>query len=174
MDPDKRQDLEQKIQDSKHLVSKAIQDLRDLSKSLNTDNIASIGLIKSIEYELEMISKTGSHQTSLTTEGNITRLNDQKELILFRIIQEVLNNVLKHAEAKNITVQAKYNSQQMELLVIDDGNGFNLHAANEIDHVNGLGIRNMQNRAKLIGADFQIDSKIGEGTKIKLTVPFLN
>jgi two-component system, NarL family, sensor kinase len=173
MDPSKPNDLEEKIKDSKNLVGKAIQDLRDLSKTLNTDNIESIGLLKAIGYELDMIGKTGSHQTDLKTKGNIIRLDAQKELILFRIVQEVLNNILKHADAGNISVQANYESRQLELVIDDDGNGFDLNPLNDPDNqAAGLGIRNMHNRAKMIGADFSISSTLGEGTKVKLIAPF--
>lgn len=170
MDPSKPTDLEEKIRDSKNLVGKAIQDLRDLSKTLNTDNIASIGLLKAIEYELEMIRKTGSHETAVTQKGNITRLDGQKELILFRIVQEVLNNILKHAEAKKISVDAIYNNNYLEMQIEDDGKGFDLNGLSEQDR--GIGIHNMSNRAKMIGAEFKINSTIGKGTEIKLIVPF--
>jgi two-component system, NarL family, sensor kinase len=173
MDPSKPNDLEEKIKDSKNLVGKAIQDLRDLSKTLSTDNIESIGLFKAIGYELDMIAKTGSHQTDLNTKGNIIRLDAQKELILFRIVQEVLNNILKHADAGKISVQANYDTRQLELVIDDDGNGFDLKPLNDPDNqATGLGIRNMHNRAKMIGADFSISSTPGEGTRVKLIVPF--
>src|SRR5687767_7853237 len=92
-----------KISDSLTLVSKAIQDLRDISKSLNTDNIVSIGLIRAIEYELEMIRKAG-FLIKKEVRGTIRKMDPQKELILFRIIQETLNNIIKHADAKSITI----------------------------------------------------------------------
>jgi signal transduction histidine kinase len=173
MDINKQQDLEEKIKDSKNLVSKAIQDLRDLSKTLNTDNIAAIGLIKAIEYELGMIRKTGSHKTSLLIGGQVTRLDAHKELILFRIVQEVLNNILKHAGAKEITIQADYKSESFQLVIKDDGNGFDLAPLNNPDNNDtGLGIRNMHNRARMIGADFSIQSALGSGTEVKMILPF--
>ena len=76
--------LVEKINDSRDLVSKAIRDLRDLSRSLNTDSIASMGLVRAIEQELEIFRKTG-FQTTLYTEGEIKKMPPQQELILFRI-----------------------------------------------------------------------------------------
>src|SRR5450432_2905115 len=76
--------LQDKINDSKHLITKAIQDLRDLSKSLNTDYVTELGLSRSIEYELEMIKKTGSYEIQFGIEGKTYRLEPQQELILFR------------------------------------------------------------------------------------------
>lgn len=73
----------QKIEDSKILVAKAIQDLRDLSKSMNTDYISEMGFARAVEYELEMIKKTGSFETVIEISGVVRKLEAQKELIRF-------------------------------------------------------------------------------------------
>lgn len=167
-------DLMEKITDSKVLVSKAINDLRDLSKSLNTDNIAALGLLRSIEYELGMIRKTG-FETLLDVTGDTIKMEPQKELILFRIVQETLNNIIKHAEAKKITITMAYSPAKLELKIQDDGKGTDLSRLNEnTDNNFGLGIRNMHNRAKLIGADFSMSSTIGKGTVVSLIIPVNN
>jgi two-component system NarL family sensor kinase len=162
-----------KVASSHQLVSKAIQDLRDLSRSLNTDYVAEMGLIRSIEYELEMISKTGVIKTNLQVEGQQRKLDKQKELILFRIVQESLNNIIKHAGADRLMVAANYQPGELLITINDNGKGVDLTPLNENGNAGfGLGIRNMNNRAKLIGADFSMASTIGSGTtvSIKLTV----
>jgi len=164
--------LQQKILNSKELVSKAIIDLRDLSRSLDTDYIQEMGLQRAIEYELEMIKKTGTVEISMIIEGSLFRLEKQKELILFRIVQETLNNILKHASAKSINVNIDYNAAGFTLIIKDDGKGVNLQPLSEGENNNfGLGIRNMHNRAKLIGANFKMNSIIGEGTEVKIILP---
>jgi two-component system, NarL family, sensor kinase len=171
LDTAKEEELKEKITDSKNLVSKAIQDLRDLSRSLNTDNIASIGLLRAIEYELDMIRKSG-YETVLEVLGDTKRMEPQKELIVFRIVQETLNNIIKHAAAKKITITAFYNADTIALQVQDDGKGADLQVLAINDGENkSLGLRNMQNRAKIIGADFSIDTSIGKGTIVKLNIP---
>jgi signal transduction histidine kinase len=163
---------QQKIHNSKELVSKAITDLRDLSRSLNTDYVQEMGLVRSIEYELDMIRKTGAIQTEMITEGTVFRLEKHKELILFRIVQEVLNNIIKHAKAGKITVLTRFSPDQFQLIIADDGQGVDLSPLNENNHIGfGLGIRNMHNRAKLIGADFSMNSTIGKGTEVKISLP---
>ena len=72
-------DLQEKINDTRELITKAIQDLRDLSKSLNTDFVTEMGLIKSIEYELNLVKKIGGLETSLVYEGDGCSLSHQKE-----------------------------------------------------------------------------------------------
>lgn len=164
--------LVEKINDSRELVSKAIRDLRDLSRSLNTDSIASMGLVRAIEQELELFRKSG-FQTTLYTEGEIKKMPPQQELILFRIVQESLNNIIKHAEAKSIKVTAHYTDTELDLQVEDDGKGA---APAELDmegnSYKSLGLRNMHNRARMIGGSFTIHSVPGNGTLIQLIIPF--
>jgi signal transduction histidine kinase len=163
--------LQQKILNSKQLVSKAITDLRDLSRSLDTDYVQQMGLQRAIEYELEMIKKTGTIDTTLIVEGTLVRLEKQKELILFRIVQETFNNILKHSGANNLNVNINYTPFSFTLIVKDDGKGVNLQPLNEASNNFGLGIRNMHSRAKLIGADFTMNSTLGEGTEVKISLP---
>jgi signal transduction histidine kinase len=174
MELSKLDELQGKIINSKQLVSKAIQDLRDLSKSMNTDNIEAIGLHRSIEYELDMIRKTG-FSTELNIEGSIIRIEPQKELILFRIVQEILNNIMKHAEAKTIAVKLNYDQKEIRVEINDDGKGFDLRPLNENSNSGfGIGIRNMHNRARLIGADFKMNSIIDKGTQVVVSIPVNN
>ena len=168
----KQEQLIEKITDSKNLVSKAIQDLRDLSRSLNTDNIAAMGLIRAVEYELELFRKSG-FATDLHISGTITRMEPQRELIIFRIVQEALTNIIKHAEARSITVTAAYNTDTLELQVQDDGKGTVMQDITGEENSNkSLGLRNMHNRAKMVGATFSMESVPGNGTVIKLSIPF--
>lgn len=171
MDISKQDQLQEKIADSKKLVSKAIQDLRDLARSMNTDNITAMGLANAVGSEVEMLRKAG-FAVSFDVNGNITKQDPQKELILFRIIQEVFNNVIKHAEANTITVMITYAEMILTISVTDNGKGVDLNLINGYDKAdNGLGIRNMHNRARLIGADFKMSSTLTEGTEVILTLP---
>lgn len=167
--------LQQKILNSKQLVSKAITDLRHLSRSLDTDYVQEMGLQRAIEYEMQMIKKTGTIDTALVVEGALFRLDKQKELILFRIVQETFNNILKHANASTINVEIEYTAVHFSIKVKDNGKGVNLQPLNETDNKSlGLGIRNMHSRARLIGADFTMNSILGEGTEVKINLPIEN
>src|SRR6185295_17670737 len=98
-----------------------------LSRSLDTDYVQEMGLQRAIEYELEMIRKTGTIETNMIVEGSIFRLQKQNELILFRIVQETLNNILKHASAKSINVNINYSASAFTLIIKDDGKGVDLN-----------------------------------------------
>lgn len=168
---DKPEQLQQKIDDSRQLVAKAIQDLRDLSRSMDTDHISGIGFAKALEDELHMIGKSG-YEAQLQITGDKYRLDLQKELILFRIVQEILHNIIKHAKANLIQVEIHYLPQLFELKIKDDGIGFDLSPLNENGNSNfGLGIRNMHNRARLIGGEFAVHSEIGKGTLVTIRLP---
>jgi signal transduction histidine kinase len=160
----------QKISNSKEIISKAINDLRDIGRSLNTDYIADMGLHKALEFEFNLISRSSTIQTKLQAAGEPFRMDQQKELILFRIIQEALNNSIKHASAKNINARIVYSNDKLELSIADDGKGFEATETPK-DNGSGLGLRNMQNRAKLIGAELNINSSPGNGTVIKILLP---
>ena len=156
----------EKISDAKELVSKAIQDLRDLSKTLNTETIATIGLMRAIEMELLLLQKTETVQTHFDITGILVKLDAQKELILFRIVQEALHNIIKHAHATVINVTAAYTGHQLLLTIMDDGCGFDNSITN-----NGSGLRNMQSRAQLMNAHMNLTSRPGHGTQINIYLP---
>lgn len=172
MNADDPAPLQAKINASKELITKAIKDLRDLSKSLNTDYVKDLGLVRSIEYELEMMKNIGTYSIQFGVNGNSYRLESQRELILFRIVQEVLHNIIKHAKATSIALDLSYNPAEFSLKITDNGVGFD---ATKLDHNThngtGIGIRNMYNRAKIINGNFKLTSTLGKGTSVILTTP---
>lgn len=164
--------LNEKISDSRQLISKAIQDLRDLSKSLNTDYVTDMGLARSIEYELELIKKTGAYEIELDVKGKPYRLEQQQELIFFRIVQEALHNIIKHAKATAINVRIMFEPEVFTLQISDNGAGFDAKQLDENNYTGlGLGIRNMHNRANMISAGFKLTSTLEKGTTVILTLP---
>jgi two-component system NarL family sensor kinase len=164
-----------KIRDSKDLVSKAIRDLRQLSHSLNTDHITEIGIAKAIERTLDQIKKTGEVDTHFNVLGQPFELEEKRQLIVFRMVQETLNNMLNHAKAKLITVTLKFSENLLTLTITDDGIGCDLRSLGADDRpAAGVGIKNMNNRAKLIGATFKMTSTLGEGTTTTITIPQFN
>lgn len=167
--------LQLKIDDSKHLISKAIQDLRDLSRSLNTDYVIEMGLLRSIEYELELMKRTGTIETRLQVEGKAYRLEQQQELILFRIVQEVLHNIIKHAKANLVEVYLDFAADMFTMKITDNGVGFDASKLEADDYSGfGLGIRSMHNRAKMINTHFRLSSTVGAGVTVTLDLPIVN
>jgi len=161
----------EKITNTKELVTKAIADLRILSKTLHREAVLSAGLIKAIEMELKLIGKASEIETNLDVSGEPAPLDPQKELILFRTVQETLNNAIKHAEATCINVHLRFVDSHLFLAVQDNGKGFDLKSI-ESDPERGSGLRNMQNRTKLIGGELKIQQ--GQpGTEIQISLPII-
>jgi two-component system NarL family sensor kinase len=159
---------DQKIQDTKNLVSKAINDLRNLSRSLHGDRIAELGLLQSITDELNILQNSGQFATHLKVMGNVYKMELQKEMVLFRIVQEAMNNAIKHSEAKNITVQMDYQPQLFCIIISDDGTGFDAEAL--AGGKAGIGLTSMKNRIALIGGNIEMNSILNNGTTICITL----
>ncbi|MDB5262279.1 MAG: sensor histidine kinase [Adhaeribacter sp.] len=155
-----------KIITSKELLDQAIDDLRDLSKRLNTEYVSRQGLAESLRFQLNLIQKTGLFITTQEVHGEERALDPEKKLIIFRIAQEALNNIMKHADAKNISVLLMYLPDKIILSIKDDGKGFEPEQADK-----SLGLQNMRHRANLIGAKFTLQSKPGEGCLARLILP---
>lgn len=172
MNCDEPEVLQGKIDDSKVMITKAIQDLRDLSKTLDADYVIRMGLPKSIEYELELIKKSGGFNTQLLIEGNYYRLDPSQELILFRIVQEVFDNTIKHSKATSIMVYIQFEACKFLLKIKDNGIGFNVNSLADNDYsFDQKGIGNMHTRAKMINTNLSLYSSPGKGTTVELTLP---
>lgn len=155
------------IAEAENLVSKSVNALRDLSKTLNTDTIGRLGLLESIALELEAVSKASHLETEIKTSGTPVPLSPDKEIIVFRIIQEALHNVIKHATgASKLIVSTGYDNSYLNISIADDGGGMNHNPKAE-----GSGLSNMQNRSALIGAKWAVQSIPQKGTTIHLTIP---
>jgi len=169
-----------KIESSTNLVKKVIRDLRNLSRTLDADNMAKVGLPAIIRHELEMLDKTGAYRTSYTQTGPERRLDASREIVAYRIVQESLNNIIKHALATAVEIGLAFSDQQLVIEVADNGRGFDLADAGSatlqangsgMPPSNGAGIKNMKSRAQLINAELAISSVPSTGTRIRLTLP---
>lgn len=158
-----------KIYQSIELLDRAVNDLRDLSKSMQADNIDKAGLTAAVKYDLELITQTDVIATSFKVEGTAIRLGIAREIVIYRLVQEALSNVIKHANATEIIVVFRFNEADFVVTIIDNGKGFNRQSIGRFNH-NGAGINNMFSRARLIDGTLNIDSSPGCGTKINFTM----
>jgi signal transduction histidine kinase len=163
------------VQNSREILNKAIFDLSNLTKSLHTERIADIGLVESIRYELYALRKTGIIKIQFNSEGIETPFTEQKSIFLFRMFQEIMNNILKHAKATEVIVHLQYLDNIFVLEIKDDGVGFDVTAKKEsASSGSGVGLRSLFNRASIIGADISINSEPGNGTSILIELPLLD
>lgn len=156
------------LSQSEKLVGKAIHDLRMLSHSLNAPLIEKLDLEDSIEKELNRIRNFRNMDCTLNADGEPADLDTEKKLLIFRMIQEALQNILKHAEAKHVEVALRYDDHNLSVQVKDDGKGFEVMPGRENA---SIGLINMYNRADMLKGNLNIHSVIGEGSVITLNVP---
>lgn len=157
---------QEKINDSKELIGNTIYQIRSISKTLLGEKVSSIGLVEAIKNETERLEKAGVFSISFINDSPAFVLNPQKEIILFRIIQEALNNIVKHAGATAVAIHITYEKDIPKISLQDNGKGFNLEGA----ETNGIGLLNMRTRAATIGATLQIFTTKQTGTLIEITL----
>jgi len=169
MVPPSEQSAQEKINDAKNLVSKAINDLRDLSRSMHGEKITETGLQDAIANELRMLQNLAQFDTSLQVNGNSYKLDPQKEMVVFRMVQEALHNAVKHSKASALSVTLDYEPGIFKLTVSDDGVGFNSEFQKA--GYTGIGLKSIRNRATLIGGTVAINTAPEKGTTIQLELP---
>lgn len=154
-----------KIEETKDLTRWLIADIKSLSVSLNSDRIAKTGLIKSLQTEVERLNKTDLFTATFTQSSPTPEIESDKAIILYRMSQEILNNMVKHSEATTINVIVDIKHNLFILAFSDDGKGFDVE---EQLKNGGSGLTNLQKRAGLINAQLTIHSKPGNGTHIAI------
>lgn len=160
------------LKETKTLIGEIIGDLRNLSKSLSSDIVERLGFIKALQFETDRLCKTGLFQCEIRVDGTIIRLNTDTEIILFRIAQECIQNIIKHSRAAHVDVEIDFRTTHLDFTIRDDGVGFDIsEAVTENRKSDGSGLQNLLSRARLIGALLTIDSTPGKGTCICLNLP---
>jgi signal transduction histidine kinase len=156
-----------KIENIGSIINESLAELRQLSKSLTDDNIKSHTIIDLLQEECEKVNQLKKCIIIFTCEQYKIELNYQQKSILLRIVQEFLQNSIKHAQCKNITVSLHEKQQIIQLYLQDDGKGFDT----SITTNKGIGLANMKKRAEMIGGEFTLESKVNNGTKLTIEIP---
>lgn len=165
---EERQKTEDKIESSISLLSKSISDLRNLSQSMNADVIFQQGLLRAVEEEIGRIGESGIFELTFDIKGTPVYLDHQKELVIFRVIQEAFNNIIKHAKAEKVKLLLDYNDNKLIIHITDDGLGFDPHQKQTNGHA---GLKNMESRLKMLNGTMQIHSEPRKGTNHLFTIP---
>ena len=158
-------------------VSKALHDIvnemRDLIYNLHPMSYDDMGLYTTVKKEFSKLETDGNIELHYHIKGNLNDIKPVISLTLFRIVQELCNNILKHADAKNVDVSFVRKEDNLSITIQDDGKGFRMDKLqNQVreDH-SGFGISIMRERIYLLSGNFDIKSSEGEGTRVKISVP---
>jgi len=160
------------IKSSINILGSTINDLNDLSKSINTEMIKELGLIKTIKSEIERLKELAHLQVSYKVRGEPIFMDSEKELVIFRIIQEAFNNIIKHSAASKIWLELNYSSHFLNVMIRDNGVGFNKDATGSQKEERHAGLNNMNTRAKLFGGKLFLESQPQRGTQILVSIPY--
>ncbi|MEZ5046690.1 MAG: histidine kinase [Chitinophagaceae bacterium] len=154
-----------KLKEIGAILNDSLAQLRALSKELTQEQTYTIEFIKLLKSEVEKIKALEICTVELEYQCEIF-LDYKKALFIFRIAQEFIQNSLKHAACKNIKIGVKETDEKLIIHMNDDGIGFEVNTKSS-----GIGLRNMQKRAELIGAEYIITSSRMKGTAIKIQLP---
>jgi PAS domain S-box-containing protein len=156
------------IEKSSAGISDAVSEIRRICHSLVPASIMDIGLVASIEDLVESVRGTGHLNVEFYQRGEIELLPDQTKLVLFRIIQEQVTNVLKHAEASQLVLELIIDDSIISLSISDNGKGFD----NETGKMKkGVGLHNISNRTELLNGKINIITAPGRGCKLNILIP---
>jgi signal transduction histidine kinase len=169
------------ITDMKQLASRASHQMRTLLFELRPLVLETQGLGAALQVFLDRRQKDipETQKTKLTLQietnnssGDISRQDDKVEAAIFAIVQETVNNAVKHAKADNIVVSLKETVEGVQTIITDDGIGFDLDAVLRNYETRGsLGMVNLRERAESVGGEFSMVSNLGQGTRISIYVP---
>jgi signal transduction histidine kinase len=155
----------------KESISLAMTELRDIAKSLSSERLQQLSLQDSIGQEIRRINRSGIIKISSEIQGTEKNIPDQHKLIAFRIVQEGLQNILKHAGASDVKVTIRYLEDRVLITIFDNGVGFDPET--ELKKKDGLGLQNILRRATLVGGKADIISKPGEGTTLQIQMSYV-
>jgi two-component system NarL family sensor kinase len=158
----------EKLEQTDDLLGKAIKDLRDLSHNLQNSRIHDIGIVESVRQLLFSLQKTGRYSTNFQSSDHFHILDINTDIILYRMIQEIVNNIIKHASASEIDVSIDSKPDMTTVRISDNGIGFDTSLLKQGRP--GIGLQNISNRAKTINATVDLKSSPGNGTVITLLI----
>jgi signal transduction histidine kinase len=144
----------------------ALQEMRLLIFELRPPVLDEEGLVAAIKSRLGAVEERSGQHTELNADGDL-HLSPELEANLYRIVQESLNNVLKHAGAQEVMISLTQMGDFVTLEVIDDGSGFDVDSSQSLS---GLGLQGMRERVSQMGGTLKVQSKPGEGTRVKVEV----
>jgi len=164
--------LKNKLEDLYTQATKALENLRRYAQDLRPGIIDDLGLLAALEWMAENLDKNYGIDTKVKVTGIERDLPDEVQLLLFRIAQEALTNIRRHAEASEAWITLEFGDDKTVLTVKDNGKGFNLPPRiGDLANVRKLGILGMYERGRLLGGNLEVKSEPGKGTTIIMEAP---
>jgi two-component system NarL family sensor kinase len=160
----------QKIEAAKELAKRGIKELRQLSRLIYGQELLKGGLAGAVGFELDYLKAAEIYTVNFNSSYQTKEGQYDREIILFRIFQEILNNTVRHADATIITVALEQPEGSLRLSIKDNGKGFN--EAETLKEKKGMGLFNIRKRVALIGGAMTITSSPGMGAEFNIEIPY--
>jgi signal transduction histidine kinase len=164
---DKSPENKDLIERATKMLEQASGDVRKISHNMMPGLLTRLGFYEAVEDLFEHVDDTGKLKANCVISGNRTRLPENKEIMLYRIIQELVNNTMKHAEASGIQLQVHILPGILDIIYEDNGKGFDYQAKLESQ---SLGLKNIQSRVNFLNGSMKVDSSPGNGTRYFINI----
>lgn len=146
--------------ETKSYLDDVILQVRRISRGLLPPSLEKLGLFHALEEMARWVNKSDELEIECWKSGEQFRFDPKQELALFRVVQEILNNAIKHSGAQLVVLKLRFTDRSLSIVVNDNGKGFNVE-----ERMNsGLGLKNLENRTEMAGARFKLKSLLGKGT----------
>lgn len=165
------EELKSTAQKIESLISNGYDDLRKTIQSLSPIFIEKFGFIEGIQEFLNIIDGTANIKFHMEVVGEFEDIKKENQISIYRVIQECINNSIKHSKCNNINLSLEHNNEFLNLIIKDDGEGFNYD--NSIK-TTGLGLRNIENRISLLEGKLDLETSLGKGVKYEFSIPNKN
>jgi two-component system, NarL family, sensor histidine kinase UhpB len=158
-------ELEPELAETRSLANQAMRELLSLARQLRPTALDDLGLAAAIAGQVEQLER-GGLAAELSAEGDFSDLDEDVQLVVYRVAQEALANAARHSDADRVAVRLHRSDSGVVLEIADDGRGFAFDQSER-----GLGIGGMRERALLVGGELTIESRPDEGTRVHLSIP---
>ncbi len=166
------QPLREKLEELREQAIEALQGVRRCAQDLRPSILDDLGLIAALEWMAEDLGKKSAIEARVEVTGNQPELSGDVQLLLFRIAQEALSNIRRHAQASTAKVKLEFGGEKIRMTISDSGKGFEVSPHHDdLTRTGKLGIAGMYERARLLGGTLRIESELGKGTRVIAEVP---
>ncbi|MEP7364337.1 MAG: HAMP domain-containing protein [Acidobacteriota bacterium] len=149
-------------------MARLSDDIHGLSRRLHPSTLDDLGLAAAIEGECRSFFERGGPPVDIRVEGELNTVPEAVQLALYRIVQESLRNIARHADASEVTLSLRRTGGRVDLEIADDGCGFDRSSTG---WQSGLGLASMDERMRLVGGSARVESQIGKGTRVRVEAP---
>lgn len=164
--------LKARITENIGIVDRLLQQVRDLSLHLRPSMLDDLGLVPALRWYIDQQAQRAGLAAQFSADPQEMRLSPEIETTCFRIAQEALTNVVRHAQASQVSIELRESNSTLRMLIRDNGVGFDVHAMREHAAKGGsLGLLGMEERAALVGGQIEIESKPTVGTDVRVSLP---